>query len=218
MKIPEKLAKEITLELESLSKRDTNFAAKTEDRILELIKTRPEEVIKKGKLIVKEVYETLKIEKDLDKVNKKRISTEFLKQNSRIGRISYKKALDNMVWNIKKYFGELNWRELESCISDIDTKHTLPEDYDCLQTAKIRDEFVFLKDGRLNFHLLEKGKELIRKISLKENSIIILGKNKIFRIDLGDCKIDSDTPNALGIKPLDSIYFIKGQFVFVWRR
>ncbi len=218
MKIPEKLAKEISLELEALSKRDTNFAAKTEDRILELIKTRPEEIIKKGKQIVKETYETLKIEKDLDKVNKKKISTEFLKQNSRIGRISYKKALDNMVWHIKKYFIQLNWRELESAVLDIDAKHTLPEDYDCLQTAKIRDEFVFLKDGRLNFHLLEKGKEIIRKISLKENSIIILGKNKIFRIDLDDSQIDSDIPNALGIKPLDSIYFVKSGFVFVWRR
>ncbi len=218
MKIPEKLAKEISQELEELSKKDPNFAGKTEDRILELMKTRPEEVIRKGKQIVKEVYEIIRIEKDIDKVNKKKISTEFLKQNSRIGRISYKKALDNMVWHIKKYFRQLNWRELETCIQDIDTKHTPPEDYDCLQTAKIRDEFVFLKDGKLNFHLIEKGKEIIRKISLKENSIIILGKNKIFRIDLEDSQIDSDTPNALGIKPLDSIYFIKGQLVFVWRR
>lgn len=218
MKIPEKLAKEISLELEELSKRDTNFASKTEDRILELMKTRPEEVIRKGKQIVKEVYEIVRIEKDIDKVNRKTVNVEFLKQNSRIGRISYKKALDNMIWYIKKYFRQLNWRELESAVSDIDTKHTPPEDYDTLQTAKIRDEFVFLKDGKLNFHLIEKGKEIIRKISLKENSIIILGKNKIFRIDLDDEQIDSDTPNALGIKPLDSIYFIKSGLVFVWRR
>lgn len=218
MKIPEKLVKEISLELEALSKRDTNFAAKTEDRILEIMKTRPEEVIRKGKEIVKEVYEIVRIEKDIDKVNRKKVNVEFLKQNSRIGRISYKKALDNLIWYIKKYFRQLNWRELETCIQDIDTKHTHPEDYDTLQTAKIRDEFVFLKDNKLNFHLLENGREIIRKISLKENSIIILGKNKIFRIDLDDEQIDSDTPNALGIKPLDSIYFIKSGLVFVWRR
>jgi len=209
----------ITAELKELAEKDLKRAKKVENKIVELIKIKPE-VIKNRKTVsglVSEIYEDLRMKEDLEKTNTKQIDTKFLKKNSKIGRIDRKKAWHNLLYYMTKNQYRLNDKGLNYKITDIEKKQILPEDYDISQTAKIRSEFVFLKDNRLNFHILEDSEDKIKKICLKDNSIIILGRNIVYRINLSNNEIESDNPNCFGLMPIDLIIFVSGQFVFVWR-
>jgi len=208
----------IVSELNNLAKKDLKRAIKVERKIAEMIKIHPE-IIKKRKSVkglVKEVYEDLRMRDDLNKKNTKKVDSSFLKKTSRIGRINRKKAWHQLLYYIKKNLYRLNLKELNHRIAEIEKNIILPEDYDILQTAKLRDEFVFLKNRKLNFHTIENSKDTIKRILLKDNSIIILGRNIVYRINVETKEIESDKPNNISLLPIDMILYISGGFVFVW--
>ncbi len=217
--IPKKDLDIIISELKELAKKDTMRAIKVERLITEIVKLHPEKITNRTNIkgLVLEVYEDLRMRDDLDKTNSKKVDTNFLKKTSRIGRIDKKKAWHNLIYHIHKNEYRLNFKELVHKINDIEKNITLPDDYDISQTAKIRDEYVFIKDNRLNFHVLENSQDTIKKVALKDNSIIILGRNIVYRINLDSNEIDSDSPNCFGLMPIDLIIFVSGQFVFIWR-
>jgi hypothetical protein len=188
--------------------------------LAEIMKVHPERILERNspKGLVRELYEDLRMRDDLDKTNSKKVDTNFLKKTSRIGRIDRKKAWHNLLFHLHKKEEMLNSNELKHELVEIEQKIILPEDYDVSQTAKIRDEFVFIKDNRLQFHVLEDSQDVIKRITLKDNIIIILGKNLVYKIDLNNGAVDGDNPNTLGLMPLDSIYYVAGQFVFIWKR
>ena len=200
----------IIKELQELAKKDTPRAIKVERIITDIIKLHPEKILQRKSIegLVKEVYEDLHMRDDLDKTNTKKVDNSFLKKTSRIGRIDKKKAWHNLIYNIHKNEYRLNFKELVHKVNEIEKTIKLPDDYDISQTAKIRDEYVFIKDNKLNFHALEKSQDIIKKIKLKDNCIIILGRNIVYRINLNDNQIENDNPNCFGLMPLDLIIYI----------
>jgi len=217
--IPKKDLDIIVVELKELAKKDTIRAIKVERLITEMIKLHPERLNERNsfKGLVNEVYEDLRMRDDLDKTNTKKVDNSFLKKTSRIGRIDRKKAWHNLIYHMNKNQYRLNSKDISHKIADIEKKQTLPEDYDISQTAKLRDEYVYLKDNKLNFHVLEDSQDAIKKITLRDNSIIILGRNIVYRINLTTNEIESDTPSCMGLLPLDTIVYVSGQFVFIWK-
>jgi len=213
--------KEIIDELKIISKKDFKLAKKIEIKISKIIEVKPKES-NKGKKLVKEIYEDIKMREDLNKVNlrkkDKKEESEYFSKTSKIGRISRKKVLFDMTWIFKQNKHRLNSKELFMFLDKIEKNLIMPIDYDILQTAKIRDEFVYLKDGRLFFNILKSGKEQRKAIKLINNTIIVLGKNYIFRFNNNTNEIEDDTIKSFGLLPLDSIYFIKDNLVFVWKR
>jgi len=131
-------------------------------------------------------------------------------------RINRKKALFDMTWKIKQNSHRFNNKELMHFIANCEKELTLPEDFDLMQTANIRDKFVFLKDGKLNFHILSEGKETKKAIKLLDDSIIILGRHYVCRLNK-DNEIEDDSIKGLGLMPIDSIYYTKDNLVFVLR-
>jgi len=220
MQIPKKDLDIIISELKELAQKDTQRAIKVEHMLAEIIKVHPERISERNspKGLVKELYEDLRMRDDLDKTNSKKVDTTFLKKTSRIGRIDRKKAWHNMLFHLHKKEEMLNSNELKHELVEIEQKIILPEDYDVSQTAKIRDEFVFLKDRRLQFHVLEDSQDVIKRIALRDNIIVVLGKNLIYKIDLNNGAVDGDNPSTLGLMPIDCILYVSGQFVFIWKR
>lgn len=220
MQIPKKDLDIIISELKDLASKDAARAIKVEHMLAEIIKVHPEKINDRNspKGLVRELYEDLRMRDDLDKTNSKKVDTTFLKKTSRIGRIDRKKAWHNMLYHLHKKENMLNSNELSQALVDIEQKITLPEDYDVSQTAKLRDEYVFIKDGRLQFHVLENSQDVVKRIGLRDNLIIILGKNLVYKINLDSGSVDGDNPNTLGLMPIDCILYVSGQFVFIWKR
>lgn len=133
-------------------------------------------------------------------------------------RINRKKALFDMTWIIKQNSHRFNNKELMLFIKNCEEKLIMPEDFDIMQNASIRDKFVFINNGKLYFHILENGKETKKAIKLLDDSIIILGKNYVCRINNKTKEIEDDIINILGVMPLDSIYYTKDNLVFVLKK
>ena len=211
----------IIKELKVLNKKDSIWTKDVENKIKDLIDRNPKLVEKKGKQIVWDVYEDLKMKQSIDKVNyihkMNKDKSDYVSKTSKIGRISRRKALFDMTWVVKQNAYRLNQKELMRFIAKCEKDLIYPEDYDVLQTAKIRDEYVYFMDGKLYFHTLEKGKETKKSIKLSEDSVIVLGKGYVFRINNENREIEDDRVKALGLKPLDSIFYTKGNMVFVLR-
>ncbi len=208
----------IITELKSLNKRDPIWVKDVESKIVKLIKTNPKEVEKKGPKIVWEIYEDLKIKQSIDKANF--INNKSNTKNNYLGkgrktRVNRKKALFDMTWVLKQNFHRLNHKELMHFVNNCEKEMILPEDFDLYQTAKIRDDFVFIMNGNLYFHILLDGKETKKGIKLLDNSAIILGKDYVCRINNNTNEIEDDNIKGLGLQPFDSIYFTKDGFVFV---
>jgi len=210
----------ITQDLKELAKKDTKRAIKIERKITEMIKLHPERirVRKSVKGLVKELYEDIRMRDDLDKTNSQKIDKSFLKEHSRIGRIDKKKAWHNLLYYLKKNLRKINSSELGGELTKIEEKIILPEDYDISQTAKIREDSLYIKDKRLHFIIIEDGKETTKKILLKDKSIIILGKNLVTRLNVENNSIECDMPSTLGLLPIDVIVLTMGNFVFIWKR
>lgn len=210
------LNKEIINEkLKELYKKDPKRAIKVDLKIKDLLKLHPERIANE-KTIVNEIYEDLRMREDIDKSNTKELNSNYIKEKSKIYRVDRKKAWNNLIYNIRKNKYRFNNKELNLKIEEIDKKIILPLDYDLDQTIKLRNEYLYLKDKRINFNVLEESKEKLRKIALNEDYILILGRNIVYRLNLKTKEIESDAPNILGLKPLDSIILKQDNFIFYW--
>ncbi len=206
-------------ELQDLYIKDKIRAIKVDTKIKEILKIRPEIIKNKDnpKNFVKELYEDLRMHEDIDKVNLNNDYSEYFKKNSKIGRIDRKKAWNNLIYNINKQKYRLNFKELNHKIENIKNKVILPEDFDISQTAKIRDEYLYIKNNRLYFNILKEGINELKKIKLESNNIIIIGKNKVIKINLNNNEIDIDNPYIFGLLPLDTILLIDSKLIFIWK-
>jgi len=218
----QELASKIIDELKRLHKKDPLWTEDVEKKVAILMKTNPELVLKKNEKIVWDVYEDMKMRQSIDKVNfvraKEKEQSSYISKTSKIGRVNRKKALFDMTWLIKQNASRLNNKELMHFINEAEKELRYPEDYDIMQTAKIREDIVFLMNGKLNFHTLENGKNIKKEIKLIDNSIIVLGRNYVLRINGATKEIEDDKINAHNLLPLDSVYYVKGNFVFILKK
>lgn len=216
------IVNEMISELKKLNIKDSIWTKDVEKRIVKMIENNDQRIQKSKGKIVWEIYEELRMKQSIDKVNviakqnEKNPDKQYVKKHSRIGRIDRKKALLDLIGIVKKNGSRFD-NHIMQTIDKIESKMQMPDDFDVNLTAKIRDDFVYLMNGKINFHTIVDGKETKKSIKLIDNSIIFIGKNYILRFDIDKGLIEDDRISVLGVMPQDSIYYTVGNLVFVFR-